>query len=98
MNTVLTKFVFVIISSILLMQSFICARHTHSRDAAQPPHGGFSRFGGMSYFHRPWWAGRREVVLPKKVFDFKSLKRLQFDKSYSGYSEIAINLNEKEIV
>ena len=67
MKKILRKlFSFTFITVILLLTRSVDARSPFSRDL-QPPIGG-NFLGKFSSFHRPWYGGRREAELPKKVF------------------------------
>lgn len=66
MTNFLRKLVFSFIASSLLILNLIHARHLLPRRDIQPPIENY--FPETSSYHRPWYGGRREAELPKKVF------------------------------
>ncbi|KAL9981277.1 hypothetical protein ACROYT_G009955 [Oculina patagonica] len=64
------KLIFIFIATTLLFSSFSEARSRLSRDDLPPNSGNF--LGKFSSFHRPWYGGRREAELPRKVLNSQS--------------------------
>ena len=60
------KFALIFFTTTLLLSNFTSARSRWTLRDVLPPK---NFLGGVSTFHRPWYAGRREAELPKKVFE-----------------------------
>ena len=60
------KFALIFITTTLLLSNFTSARSRWTPRDVHPPN---NFLGEVSTFHRPWYAGRRDAELPKKVFE-----------------------------